>query len=390
MIKTEFIELYEELDKINRLTEDKTVTEAAGDDAVKKAASKKFWSAAKYGHRMEEEAFHTAFDDELEELGMMDMFDERGILADDYGRIKKAKEANPDSWALKALGTLWALRYKENKYFKAELEDLAKWKEEEKTRAAKETEERKKAWEFKTAEAGETLKTYISKVDPKLVADYEAAAGVSAEEGVTIRNEDPKFGICFKGWNRYYPVTEKEFQDEKLIIRKLSNGFTNAVEYINERKVAAEFEKIDIFAKVPNDSHHSLFAILLGESGKLYKVMPNTFGNYRFVIDGSTTTVPATIIDEPYEVIYTSSHWSDNNNSTRRDSHSSRSLSWNSKYANLIKNYIPAEDDYGISYGYIGSSTETTKKDNPNTPEYSHEPGIDSWAYIYYIDGATD
>lgn len=380
MIETEFMKLYEELDELNK---EQPITEATGDDAVKKAASKKFWSAAKYEHKMEEEAFHTAFDDELEELGMMDMFDERGILADDYGRIKKAKEDNKDSWALKALGTLWALRYKENKYFKAELEDLKKWKEEQKAKAAKEAEERKKARDLKLAEARETLKTYISKVDPKLVADYEAAVGVSAEEGVTLRDENPKFGICFKGWNRYYPVTEEEFKDEASIIERLSNGFTGAA-------TAIAFEKIDVFANVRNDSHHSIFVILLGESGKLYKVMPNAFGKYRFIIDGSDTTVPATVVNEPYKVIYTSVYWSDGNHSTRSSSHSSRSLSWNSEYANLIKNYIPAEDDYGIEYGYLDSSTETTKKDNPNTPEYSHEPGIDSWAYIYDIDGPTD
>jgi hypothetical protein len=160
-----------------------TITEATGDTAAKKAASKKFWSAAKYGNRMEEEAFHTAFDDELKELGMMDMFDERGILADDYGRIKKAKEANPDSWALKALGTLWALRYKDLIYFKAEEEDQAKRHAEyERQEAEERAEKERKATEQRellTQELKALVPDALKKVDQEALKNYKDAFNVT-------------------------------------------------------------------------------------------------------------------------------------------------------------------------------------------------------------------
>ena len=118
----EQIPIREAFDELDKLSE-------AVSDSAKVAASKKFWSEAKQ-NRMDEDSFHTAFDDELKELGLMDMFDANGVLENNYGRIKKAAEANPESWAIKALGKLWALRYSKNRdwsvvmnnYFKSEKE----------------------------------------------------------------------------------------------------------------------------------------------------------------------------------------------------------------------------------------------------------------------------
>jgi hypothetical protein len=73
-------------------------------------ASKRFWAAAK-NDQIDEVSFHAAFDDELKELGLLDMFDARGVLANNYGRILRAQEANPDSWAVRALYKFWKLRY---------------------------------------------------------------------------------------------------------------------------------------------------------------------------------------------------------------------------------------------------------------------------------------
>ncbi len=394
MIKTEFMKLYEELDELNKETEEQLITEATGDDAAKKAASKKFWSAAKYENKMEEEAFHIAFDDELEELGLMDMFDERGVLANDYERIKKAKEANPDSWALKALGKLWALRYKDKQYFKAEEEEVARKRAESERMAAeyerqqaekKAAEEAAKEREFDDHK--ELLKTYLSTIDPELAAEYEATIGIPVEEGVTLSKNGEDYSLCFEGWNfciRLIPARRITKKSEML--RQLTRGITGAIERFHSKKAAVEFNKIDIFSNNPNGS---IVAILLTESGKTYEVAPNAFGEFRFRI-GHGDSIPAKIIEEPFEVIYTCVYWDDNNHSTKSDSHSSRSISWNSKYASLLGSRIPKEDDYGIDYGYIGSSTETTKIENPTDRDYSHADGIDSWAYIYNIAGATD
>jgi hypothetical protein len=381
--------------------------EAAGDDATKKAASKKFWSCATI-NKIDEVAFHTAFGEELEELGLMDLFDAEGRLnaRRDYGRIVKAEEENPESWAIRALKKLWGMEYRPKLYTNHETHAYeipgSKWEAAHKAkqaeyerleaeRKAKEEEERaakQKAWEAELAAANELLKTCLSKVDPKLVADYEAAAGVKAEEAIVIEDEY-QLKLLFKVPNRYYKLETKDISNEATITKYLKNGLPSMIEYINHNKAAAEFKKIDIF----KNNKKSVDAILLTQSGKLYLVGPNWQGDFIVRVPGARSGELATVIDEPYEVIYTVAYWDDNNHSTRQDSHSSRNLSWNSKYVDEIKkfgNWVPDEDDYGIEYGYIGSSTETTKVENPKSTDYSHADGIDSWAHIYSIRGATD
>ena len=381
---TPFMEAFEELDKLN--------------EAIDPAASKKFWAAAK-ANKIDAEAFHTAYDDELKELGLMDVFTAEGAFTNKgiYGRIKAAKEANPDSWAVKALSRLWALRYVDNVKFPSELAADKAAEEEAQRRAEKrrqEEEAAKLAKEEKFKEYQETLKTYISKVDADVVRAYEQAAGVSAVEGVSLTNEGeepgrtwrdnptPKFGVHYKGWNRYYPIREAKFLDEAAMLKLLAEGFTKTVEYINLKAATEEFKKIDIFA-----NNKSVDALLLGESGTLYDVGTNGFGNLMVSVDGGKA-VSAYKIPEPFEVIYTRTYWSDDNHSTRRDSHSATYYSWNSKHADKLGKLIPTK--YGREDGYIGSYTETKKVSNPSAAEYSHADGIDSWAEVYSVAGATD
>ena len=63
-------------------------------------------------------------------------------------------------------------------------------------------------------------------------------------------------------------------------------------------------------------------------------------------------------------------------------------------YADAVALYDKLGDDipteYGREDGYIGSYTETKKIENPSSKNYSHEDGIDSWAEIYNVAGATD
>ena len=77
-------------------------------------ASSQFWSEAKAG-RLDSTSFWSAYSSELRKLGLLDLFDteykelkEKGS----YGRIKKAAEENPDSWAVKALLKMWVLQFK--------------------------------------------------------------------------------------------------------------------------------------------------------------------------------------------------------------------------------------------------------------------------------------
>jgi hypothetical protein len=382
--------------------------EAAGDDATKKAASKGFWSGATI-NRIDEVAFHTAFDDELEELGLMDLFDAEGRLnaRKDYGRIAKAGEENPESWAIRALKKLWGMEYKPKLYtnhetyayeipgskweaaHKAKQAELERLEAEQKAKEEEERAAKQKAWEAELAVANELLKTCLSKVDPKLVADYEAAGGVKAEEDIVIEDKY-QLKLLFRAPGRYYKLETKDISNEATITKYLNNGLPTMTEYINHNKAAAEFKKIDIF----KNNTKSVDAILLTQSGKLYEVGPNWQGDFIVRVPGARSGELATVIDEPFEVIYTVTYWDDNNHSTRSDSHSSRNLSWNSKHVDKIAKFgrsVPTtEDDYGIEYGYIGSSIETTKVENPKSDKYSHADGIDSWAHIYRIDGATD
>lgn len=388
-LDTPFMEAFEELDKLNEAT-----------DIM---ASKKFWAAAK-ANQIDAVAFHAAYDDELKELGLTDIFTADGALASKgvYGRIKTAKEANPDSWAVKALSRLWALRYVDNVKFPSELaaekaaaDKVAAEKAQQRAEQRRQEEEAIKAEkEAKLQEHQELLKTYISKVDPELVAAYEQTAGVAAIDGVTLTSEGeeprktwrdkpvPKFGVHYKGWNCYYPVNEPKLLDEATMIKLLSEGFTKAVAYINLSAASEEFKKIDIFA---NNKYAE--AVLLGESGTVYDVSVNSPSGFMISVDGGKA-VPAYKIAEPYEVIYTQTKWDDGNNRTTRDSESIIYYSWSSRHADKLGKKIPTE--FGRIDTYLGGYTDTKQVTNPSSFNFSKATGIDSWATKKILVGATD
>ena len=77
-------------------------------------SSSQFWSEAKAG-RLDSTSFWNAYSSELRKLGLLDLFDtEYKELKEksSYGRIKKAAEENPDSWAVRALLKVWVLQFK--------------------------------------------------------------------------------------------------------------------------------------------------------------------------------------------------------------------------------------------------------------------------------------
>lgn len=373
------------------------VSEVVNEDA-KSDAGKKFWAAAKT-NKIDEESFHAAYDDELRDLGLMDVFTAEGALVNKgvYGKIKAAKEANPDSWAVKALNRLWALRYVENVKFASEVAADKAAADEAQRRAEQKRQEEEAAKAARAElvkEHQELLKTYISKVDAELIKTFEQVTGVSAEEGIYLMDNGdepgrtwkdkptPKYGLRFKDWNRYYSITAAKLVDEAAMLKLLADGIKNATEDIRVEKSSAEFKEIDVFK-----ANSEATVILLGESGTLYELRRGWRGGIMVSVDGGKQQ-PCDIITEPYEVIYTYTYWSDDNRSTYRDSHSASYLSWNSKYADKLGSHIPTE--YGREDGYIGSYTETKKVESPSSNKYSRADGIDSWAEIYNVAGATD
>jgi hypothetical protein len=382
-------EEYEQIGFFESLSEEIT-------EATDFRASKEFWSAAKIGS-MDEDAFHKAFDQELTELGLMDMFDADGVLANDYGRIAKAKEANPDSWAAKALGKLWALRYKDQKLFRSEKAKKAERDAELKAEAERiEAEKKKQMAEEKAARLEknqELVLNAIAKVDPEAIAEYEKVAGFKAADAVYLKDVPAyipvwnpnivlEYGLCFKKWDKYYKINETKINNEARLIKILNDGFRAAAVGIIGQEATKELMKIDVFA-----TNKTADVILLGESGTLYNAWINGLGNLTISVKGEKS-VPVYKIEEPYEVIFTRTDWDNNNHSTYRDSKSATYYSWNSKHADKIKDLIP--NSFGREDGYMGSYVETTKVGRPSSRNYSRADGIDSWAVTTHLDVAND
>lgn len=99
---TNFLDTYAQLSSLN--------------EDAKLDAGKRFWAAAK-NNKIDENSFYEAYEEELNQLGLTSIFwprkredgtiglgklKHRGV----YGEIKKAKDANPNSYAVKACAKL--------------------------------------------------------------------------------------------------------------------------------------------------------------------------------------------------------------------------------------------------------------------------------------------
>lgn len=390
-LATPFLEAFDELDKLSE----------AASDPTKVAASKKFWSSAKIG-KMEEDAFHTAFDDELTELGLMDMFDANGVLENNYGRIADAKKAHPDSWAAKALGSLWGLRYGKNRsyvydnLFKSEKEARDARRKAEEEEKARKLEEQKRIRAEKLKKYQQLILTYLRKVDADAVDQYEEITGNLVLDSVTVEevfildsqwteNLDQEYRVCFEGWDRCYKLTESKLNDEAYMLKTLKAGLEKTVEHSYYKDAVEEFkQEIDVLA-VKNPQHQVL---LLGDSGTTYDLW-FAKGELRMSIDGEDSIL-AKKIDEPYEVIYAVSSWSNHSNRTTVDNEEGAFYSWNSKYASMLGKRIPTS--FGRRDGFMGTYWETTKltKAQASGSDFCHADGIDSWAKYYSHETATD
>ena len=362
------------------------VSEVINEDA-KVDASKKFWAAAKY-NEMDEDAFHAAFDDELKELGLMDVFTEEGAFVDRniYGRIKAAKEANPDSWAVKALGRLWALRYKDgiNK-FKCELATMERATKEAEKREAEERAEKKKQDQERRIALAQEYKEFLPQalklINQELFKQYKDAYNVAdADIDVEIVRQfmDQSGPDCMKiipansGYiYKFNPNKDKATE----LAHTLEADFKASL-----KKIQIESNKaIDVIKVNQNRESYYCSAVLLGESGTLYylnREAPDRGVAIKYVKD----------VTEPYRVIFTSVSHDDGNRSTYRDSVSYSYKSWDSSEKDKISNLIPkignGEGDW--------SHWTTTAVSAGDGKLFSTMDNIDSWAYTKYVSLATD
>lgn len=178
-------------DELSKLHEDRTFE-----------ASQRFWLAAK-NSQLDDNSFHFAFDNELEELGLMDIFNTDGTLINSgvYSRIKAAKEANPDSWAVKALLKMWVLQFKDKvkpeSQIRREKAEAERAEREAKIAAAKAELEAKRAAEYEAAKKewdilNENLsfvQDLINKTAKEYVAAKKAILKPNLEQELKLKTE---------------------------------------------------------------------------------------------------------------------------------------------------------------------------------------------------------
>jgi hypothetical protein len=244
--------------------------------------------------------------------------------------------------------------------------------------------ELKVAEEARAKELNDLFQLSISKVDPDLAAAYEEATGTAVAEGVYLKEKNKNsIGLYFKHWGFYFTISEDTLKNETKMLNFLKQGLEGAIEQTRLRKSTKKFRnEIDIFN---TSSQVSGSAILLGESGTLYEVWENGQKELRATVLDSNALVDIT---EPYEVIYTRTYRGNGNHSTYRDTTHSVYYSWNSKHEDKLGKSVPKT--FGREDGMMGSYTETTKLDAPNSTYHSTADGIDSWAKFYRRDVATD
>ena len=387
MIKTEFMELLEELDRINEATD--------------KSAERAFWAAAKK-KQIDEVSFHTAYDDELKELGLMDIFNPDGTFTGRsvYGRIKEAKDANPDSWALKALSKLWALRYVDSVYFASEAAAIKAADEEaEKRRAALKAEQERVAKETRTNVVKELTRDYklllpdaLKEVDQKLLNQYMTAYNVNETDfDVVIESSQWGDGVRIlpnKSTHayRFNTAPANKFKELlSLVYTELKDGVEKFE--VDNAKARAEANKaIDIFKNNGKDAS----AILLGESGKMYFLSDTSEWNLKSMaakVSGDIAAVKSVNeIQEPYKVIYTCISSSERNYSTYQDTMAYSYESWDSSEEDKIPGLIPVIGKGDGTWSYW----ETKAIKSGDGVQYSLMDNIDSWAYTETTNLATD
>ncbi len=218
-MKNEFMKIYESLCTLN--------------EATNYEASKKFWAAAK-NKQIDEVAFHTAYDEELTELGLIDLFNTDGTLLGKgtYNRIKIAKEVNPTSWAVKALSKLWVLRYVDNILFSSEisLKD---------PQAKKATEVRvgqeKRTPDFRRAAAKEyraLLPDALAAIKPELINKYLEAYNITKADIDFDVIQTPLSGpkIVVLPTRLYsYPLKSNDVNLRIKLISMLANEFEGGI-----------------------------------------------------------------------------------------------------------------------------------------------------------------
>ena len=393
-MKTDFMKLYEELDILN-------------EDAQTDAASR-FWAAAK-NKQIDEESFYTAYEDEIKQLGLDSIFwtrkKEDGTVGIErlkhrgvYGDIKKAKEANPNSQAVKAVAKLWALQFVDNAKYQFEIKEKEAKARAEAERKAEVERLDKEESDAMIQACRDLLKEALTALKNK--SDEERKELERYLKVFNITEDDIDFTI-YKGWTNsksinVLPSRATSFSVQNIyknkdkllekLISELSTEFSVAVHRASRRSA----DVIDVFKENSQKEDYYCHAILQGESGKLYYVSRNSSYDMNYLKKTLGAEVVSIFnlgdIEEQYKVLYTEVSHSPRNYHTNRDTNSTTYYSWNSSKLSILKKLIPTIGSGQGSWSYW--NTEVVESGDGKT--YSLMDGIDSWAVEHHTSIATD
>jgi multidrug efflux pump subunit AcrA (membrane-fusion protein) len=259
-LNTSFMETFEELSRLN--------------EATNFYASKAFWDAARE-NRLDDISFHSAFDEELKEFGLTDIFNAEGLLTNQgvYRNIKAAKDANPDSWALKALQRMWVLQFKDNvrpesqiRQEKAAAEKadreakLAAQREQERIEREAKYAAAKKDWDILN-EKFPAIQELIIKTAEEFAADKKAILKPNLEKAVQLKTE---IEAVTKGIVHFYDQSERftlaRFNKKDNLIKidvtlnELSERYPNPRIFVKVREFFGKTPSFHVWNKTAQDS----------------------------------------------------------------------------------------------------------------------------------------
>lgn len=377
---TDFLNTYAQLSSLN--------------EDAKSDAGKRFWAAAK-NNKIDEDSFYEAYEEELKQLGLDVIFwpekredgtigigklKHRGV----YGEIKKAKEANPSSYAVKACAKLWVLQFVEGAEYQFDIRekeerqrkaDELKRKEEEKKRLQQEK------LEQQVQEYREMLPDALAAIKPEIVQEYLDAYKITKDDiDLTLfktNNGEYKVALLPTELFNYHLGPREDVHIRTWLIQMLISEFNEGIREAKRREEQEKYKSnnaIDVIGAGNGGSRTYCTAVLEGDSGALYYLsVKGGYPNISKTLGTEVTDIKYLLqITEPYKVIYTSVHC----DSTFGGRGSSDDYySWDSSKEALLKPILPKEGSYSDP-----SMDSTTKRvSNGDGRNLSLMDNIDSW-----------
>lgn len=377
---TDFLNTYEQLSSLN--------------EDAKSDAGKRFWAAAK-NNQIDEDSFCEAYEEELKQLGLDGIFwphkredgtislgklKHRGV----YGDIKKAKEANPNSYAIKACAKLWALQFVEGAKYNFEIRE----REEQQRRAdeLKRKEEEKKRLEQEKIEQQvqayrDILPDALAAINSELTQEYLDTYKITKDDidvsSYKAWNDEDKI-IVLPSEVYMFSLTPKDGNILNWLIHMLNSEFEDGIKKAKKREEQEKAKSnnvIDVISANNNSDKRTVCtAVLEGDSGALYYLGVNG-GRINISDDLGTDVTDINYllqITEPYKVIYTSV---DSDSTFGGRGSSTEYYSWDSSKEALLKPIIPKEG----SYSDISMDSETKRVSSGDGKNLSLMDNIDSW-----------